>query len=437
MASTLTDFPRLAESPLAGIPSEEGARPIEPHLLLAAFTSFNEASASLQAAFQKLQARVRCLSEELEAKNRELECSLRDKEEIQNYLNTILASLPCGVLVLDEDHRVVLSNPMASKLLDEPDAMPMCLDRSGRVLKAGIIRSHFEGCTDESLREIEIPYLSRGGLRFLVTSGTPLKDSSGRPSGKVHIIRDITEVKALQEQSKRGERLAAMGEMAVELAHEIRNPLGGIELFASLLEKELPAGEESGRWAANIRIGSRSLNNIVSNMLQFARPLSPDFSEVDLHQAIEEILGFTDLLTRQREVQVEMRLNAAWPMICCDPELIKQMLLNLILNAMQAMPSRGSLTIATRNIERLPDGVRCRGLELTIRDTGVGIPAENLSRIFDPFYTTNKRGTGLGLAVVHQIIDRHSGFISVQSEESKGTTFTIAFPAAHSVSGAA
>jgi two-component system sensor histidine kinase AtoS len=140
---------------------------------------------------------------------------------------------------------------------------------------------------------------------------------------------------------------------------------------------------------------------------------------------------------KQRGVSVQKNLDATDAGISADRELLKQVILNLILNAMQAMPSKGSLTIGTRCVGQLPGGAPCPGLELSIQDTGLGIPPENLGRIFDPFFTTNKNGTGLGLSVVHQIVDRHSGFIQVNSTVNVGTTFTLVFPRARLESSAA
>lgn len=252
-----------------------------------------------------------------------------------------------------------------------------------------------------------------------------MTNEAGNKIGTLHIIRDITEMKALQEQSKRVERLSAMGEMAVELAHEIRNPLASIELFASLLAKDLSG--DLRRWAENIRVGIRSLNTIVSNMLHFAKPIPPTCSRVSIHEVIQEILNFVDPIMQQRDVRVESSLSAAEPVISGDQELLKQMMLNLIFNAMKAMPSQGSLTIRTRNISSGAASEEPSCLELQVQDTGIGIPPENLNRIFDPFFTTNKNGTGLGLSVVHQIVERHSGSITVSSEVNRGTTFTIVF----------
>ncbi len=407
------------------------------HLLLEAFQTFTQASNSLETAFQRLQARTLRLSQELSAKNRELKKSLREKEEVQNHLARILESLPCGVLVVDKEERVTLCNSVAARILGL-SGLGRGRTRRKAHGNAGV-QKYLEAFADrESGRgEVEIPFPVGGSERILAASSTPLKNAAGVNTGTLHIIRDISDTKAIEAQSKRGERLAAMGEMAVELAHEIRNPLGSIELFASLLEKELPRQSDPGRWAENIRIGSRSLNNTVSNMLHFANPLAPHFRDVNLHELVREILSFADPILQQRQVRVETRLHAHERAVVGDRELLKQMFLNLVLNSLQAMPSRGSLTLGTRDVNLLPGGARCDGVELTIKDTGLGIPPENLARVFDPLFTTNKNGTGLGLSVVHQIVEQHAGFIHVESEVNVGTTFTIVLPGACVDAGAA
>jgi signal transduction histidine kinase len=402
----------------------------ETKLLLEAFEMFTQASSSLESAFTQLQAKAQSLTEELEAKNLQLERSLREKEEAQNYLSTILERLPCGVFVLDDKGNLALCNPMASEVLKQSPCKSAGIGKRRRPFLSAEMRNYLAASASEigANAEMEIPFTSGKTNRILATSGTPLTDAAGNRIGTLHIIRDVTEVKALQEQNKRIERLSAMGEMAIELAHEIRNPLGSIELFASLLVKELSGDPE--RWAENIRIGIRSLNTIVSNMLHFANPLSPVFSEVSVHEVIQEIVRFCDPIMSQRQVRLEMDLKAECSLIQADRELLKQMMLNLIFNAMKAMPSQGALFIGTRNVEsrnmeQLPGNPV--GLELQIQDTGIGIPPENLSRIFDPFFTTNKNGTGLGLSIVHQIVKKHSGFIKASSEVNRGTTFTIVF----------
>lgn len=403
----------------------ENQEPGETKLLLQAFEKFTHASNSLESAFGQLRAHAQRLTEELEAKNVELEISLREKQEAQNYLRTILERLPCGVFVLDDKGDLALCNPMASEVLEQTRAKAGSGKR--KPFLSSEMRNFFlaSASADATKADVEVPFSRNNKKRILATSGTPLTNEAGNKIGTLHIIRDITEMKALQEQSKRVERLSAMGEMAVELAHEIRNPLASIELFASLLAKDLSG--DLRRWAENIRVGIRSLNTIVSNMLHFAKPIPPTCSRVSIHEVIQEILNFVDPIMQQRDVRVESSLSAAEPVISGDQELLKQMMLNLIFNAMKAMPSQGSLTIRTRNISSGAASEEPSCLELQVQDTGIGIPPENLNRIFDPFFTTNKNGTGLGLSVVHQIVERHSGSITVSSEVNRGTTFTIVF----------
>ena len=426
MATELEDGGRRPETTafnhcLASENQESG----ETKLLLQAFEKFTHASNSLESAFGQLRAHAQRLTEELEAKNVELEISLREKQEAQNYLKTILERLPCGVFVLDDRGDLALCNPMASEVLDQTRAKAGSGKR--RPFLSSEMRNFFlaSASADATKADVEVPFSRNNKKRILATSGTPLTNEAGNKIGTLHIIRDITEMKALQEQSKRVERLSAMGEMAVELAHEIRNPLASIELFASLLVKDLSG--DLRRWADNIRVGIRSLNTIVSNMLHFAKPIPPTCSRVSIHEVIQEILNFVDPIMQQRDVRVESSLSAAEPVISGDQELLKQMMLNLIFNAMKAMPSQGSLIIKTQNMSSGTASEEPSCLELQVQDTGIGIPPENLNRIFDPFFTTNKNGTGLGLSVVHQIVERHSGSITVSSEVNRGTTFTIVF----------
>ena len=160
-------------------------------------------------------------------------------------------------------------------------------------------------------------------------------------------------------------------------------------------------------------------------MLHFANPLSPAFAEVNIHTIIQDVLAFTHPIMNQRKVRILKQLKADQPVLRADSELLKQMMLNLIMNAMNAMPSEGSLLVHTKNIKQEND--RRWGLEVKIQDSGIGIPPENLNRIFDPFFTTNRKGTGLGLSVVHRIVEQHSGTIRVSSEINHGTTFIISF----------
>ena len=400
---------QLPEHPENPQPSGEAG------LLIEAFRTFTLASTSLESTFGQLQARVRRLTEELEVKNLELQQSLREKQEAQEYLRTILEKLPCGVFVLEESGEMTLCNPMAAEVLREARG------EAGR-FRSDELRDLFAASAEGKREETEITLSAGGEKKVLATSGTPLEDDHGRSLGTLHIIRDVTEVKALEEKNQRGERLAAMGEMAAELAHEIRNPLGSIDIFASLLTRECTG--DARNWAENIRIGARSLNTIVSNMLHFTGPLSPVFAEIDIHEILQELGNFCEQMIRQRGVRWEIELAADCSIIRGDRDLIKQLVLNLIFNAMKAMPAEGSLAVRTRNVAGKNQR---RRLELRVEDTGIGIQPEHLDKIFDRFFTTNKSGTGLGLSIVNQIVESHSGEIRVESEVNRGTVFTILF----------
>jgi signal transduction histidine kinase len=235
------------------------------------------------------------------------------------------------------------------------------------------------------------------------------------------VLTDMTRLKELEIQSQRAKQLQAMGEMAVQLAHEIRNPLGSIELFASLLGQELHDDPEHRVWAEQIVTGVKFLNNIVTNMLTFTRSSKPQVEGLDLDSLISETLAFIKPILDQRQIQLEHSPNRESCECLADPGMLRQLFLNLFVNALQAMPVGGSLTVASERVE-------AKYLRVEVRDTGIGIPAEHLGRIFDPFFTTSERGTGLGLALAHQIVEKHQGRIAAESEFGKGTRFVIDLP---------
>jgi signal transduction histidine kinase len=235
-------------------------------------------------------------------------------------------------------------------------------------------------------------------------------------------------MRKLEERANRCDRLAAMGEMAAKIAHEIRNPLGSIELFVSTLKKELEGSDELRNLSDHILSGSKSINNIISNLLLFIRPQQkPKFQAIDIYNPLNDSLFFSSHLLKSTDsIEVISHYEDTPLKVKGDVELLKQAFLNLILNSIQAMPKGGTLTISTKKIK----GPNTQGnnVEIKISDTGVGIPTVHLSRIFDPFFTSKERGTGLGLSIVNNIIVLHGGTIDVRSMDGEGTACIISLP---------
>jgi signal transduction histidine kinase len=390
--------------------------------LAAAFEEFNRASATLQKSYDDLQAEAHRLSVELASTNAELERSLVEKEKVKNELKNILESLSNGVLVIGLDQQVSVCNPAALHLLglSEPlengpkDCRALPIPDPIKQLLERALHSEFEDVEVEIATESE-------PTRCIAVSGALVFDAKRQLSGATIILKDMTRLKELEMRTQQAQKLQAMGEMAIQLAHEIRNPLGSIELFASLLGSELQGSAEMRSWADQIVAGVKFLNTIVTNMLTFTRSSKPHFGEFDLVDLISETLNFIEPIFQQRDVTLQRSglEEAIW--IDGDSEMLRQMLINLFMNALQAMPEKGRLSVKLRTAG--PETI-----EIEVEDTGIGIPPENLSRIFDPFFTTSERGTGLGLSLVHQIIEKHQGRVVAESRFGKGTRFTISLP---------
>ena len=219
--------------------------------------------------------------------------------------------------------------------------------------------------------------------------------------------------------------LSALGEMAITLAHEMRNLLGSVELCAGMLAVELKDDLQRRELAQTLIEGVYALNGIVTNLLTFAHPCRPLFARVALHAVLDEAIVCAGYALKEKRISLVKEYAAADPVTCADRELLKQVFLNLILNAVQAMSEDRCLTISSRVTHEESGMTRT---EVCVEDTGMGIPPEHLKRIFEPFFTTKARGTGLGLALVRRILDQHRATIQVKSELGRGTVFTIVFP---------
>jgi PAS domain S-box-containing protein len=266
------------------------------------------------------------------------------------------------------------------------------------------------------------------------------------PRGLIVLIRDTSEDRLFEEEQRRRERLASIGELSAGVAHEIRNPLTGIANCAQVLRDRLTPEDPRLRFVRIILDETSRLNRIVDSLLSFARPGRPSLRESAVTETLKKVLELEDDRFRQQGVAADLKIRGRIPKIFIDPEQITQVLLNVIRNAAEAMPSGGRLSLDCSVIRRRPHRRRGTGqrktdrirysqaapmrrfVQIRISDSGRGIPRDAVPRVFDPFFTTRSKGTGLGLSISQSIIKEHGGFISLRSMEGKGTTVSIELP---------
>jgi two-component system sensor histidine kinase HydH len=231
-----------------------------------------------------------------------------------------------------------------------------------------------------------------------------------------------------ETQLRRADRLSALGQLSAGLAHEIRNPLGSIKGAVEILQDDFPPGHPKAEFYSILLREVERLNDVLTNFLSFARPVTPHLMPLDLRAVLTALEGLISGQARAHQVQIFTSFHTGPSRVMGDETLLKQAFLNIMLNGVEAMPAGGDLAISTRLSSEGVAGGRPEWLEIVFDDTGPGIQEEDLGRIFDPFFTTKKDGTGLGLAITHRIIENHHGTIRVVSQRGKGTTFVVTLP---------
>lgn len=398
------------------------------HLLNTAIASFNVKAQELEHSYGLLHDQVKKLNRELEEKNTQLENNLKEKERVKNFLSSILESLPTGVLVTDLTGHPLLCNSAVEKITG---TSPICMNNT--LLKEWFRKLHLTTCFSNDPVQIytqEFEFIKKkSDVRNLKIIQSPVIGTHGETIGILFIIQDQTRLRKLEIQSERDQRLKAMGEMAIRIAHEVRNPLGSIELLASILRSELEHRVDLHKMAERIITEVKSLNNSISNLLLFTRPQQPFLHQLNLSEFLDEFVEFIRPVVSKNGVELFYKPARSIIFISGDRDLLKQVFLNLTLNALQAMNDQGRITIASRlyNDDHIPN---MRWVEISFSDTGIGIDTEALNKIFNPFYTTKEKGTGLGLAIVHNIIESHNGTIEARSRRRKGAAFHISLPVA-------
>ncbi len=345
-------------------------------------------------------------------------------KQTKDYTRQVIASMANGLLSIDTEGKIASYNRPAIELLDLTES-----ETKGKKLNSLVdfnisgIRKTITDCV--SVLDQEILHKNKKGEFIpLALSATPIRDETGICQGAVIVLRDLSEIKKLEEKVRRSEKLAAIGELAAGVAHEIRNPLSSIRGFAQFLRHSLKDKPQEKEYAETMVTEVDRINRVVTDLLTFARPMAVEFSPTDITELIEHSIRLVEADALSRDVNIQMKISDLTK-LPLDANQITQALLNLLLNALQALPPKGNIEIGAEL-----DASDSR-LHLWVKDDGPGIRNDLIEKIFEPFYTTYEKGTGLGLAIVHKIAENHNGEIRVNSPPkgmTRGCCFSIIIP---------
>jgi PAS domain S-box-containing protein len=354
-------------------------------------------------------------------------------EEVRRVERHLASVVDCAndlVISLDSRGHIVTWNQAAEKTsglrteeVQGRSMLSFCADGQ-RPVMAKMLQSLASG---EGVENAEASLLTADGHEVPIAwSCSPMRDDARRVVGIVAVGRDLTERRRLEAQLIQSAKMASLGVMAGGIAHEVRNPLAIISAAAQLLLEHSDDAQLRIESAQKIHAATKRASQIIENLLKFSRPQRGQMGEIDLRTVLEETFALLSHQLALQKVALKRRYQSDLPRTFGNSELLQQVFTNLVLNACTAMPEGGTLTVATRAIGG--------GVEIRFRDTGIGIPPENLSKMFVPFFTTLPvgRGTGLGLAISYSIIQQHQGAIEVESQVGRGSTFIVRLP---SISG--
>ncbi len=359
---------------------------------------------------------------------RELRTKADELERMRQFSENILESLNDGLAVLDRDGRVVRWNRQMEELygVRHEQAVGRAVEDLFEAHVVRMIRG-VSARTPDGAAYYKIPLATRhdSARRLLVNLGaTPLRDSHSNVVGSIVIVEDISSRVQLEEQLQISEKMASIGLLAAGVAHEVNTPLTGISSFTQMLLESAKPNDPSTPVLEKIERQTFRAAKIVNGLLNLARPAQVDSGPCDVNVVINDVLSLLEHQFRTGSIQVRKELAASAPVVQGIEHKLQQVFLNLFLNARDAMPKGGWLTIATREDRG--------GAVVEVADTGSGIPADLLSRIYDPFFTTKEigKGTGLGLSITYGIVQEHGGTITCDSQVGQGTRFTIRLPLA-------
>jgi len=356
-------------------------------------------------------------------------------EDLPEFYANVIDSVGDGVIVLDRDGRVILMNPVAEELAGV--SRRISLGQSFAVLfrEDSLLLEMAEKCavSGMSISDHENIVLKRGGrITPLSVTVSPLLLADGSRAGTIVLLKDLTNIRDLEAAVRKADRLSTIGTLAAGLAHEIKNPLGGIRGAAQLLEMELAEDDELRECTRVVLKEVQRVNRIVEELLDLASPRSLNLVGVNLHKILAHIVFLQQQATDGKSIIFQRQLDPSIPPILADEGRLTQLFLNLIKNAVEAVGDNGVIVITSRVVAEYSmtqkGERRSRMVAIEISDDGCGMTGEELENLFTPFYSTKDKGTGLGLAICQKIVAEHRGMIRVDSTEGRGTTFTIMLP---------
>lgn len=394
--------------------------PLDRTTLAQAFESFTHVAGSLENSYTMMQGELARLRRELEVKNQDLARSVAENKRMHAYLSGLLEDLPCGILTVDKQFRLHFANPQARILLNSDSRG----GPSGGAVPQALRCILKEIAAEPTTAERRWVFQTAEGPRSIAVTCAVRQQSLDACEETVFILRDVSEQKRLEEEREFAHRMRALAEMTALLAHEIRNPLGSLELFAGLIKDATKEDAEVSQWIVHMQAGLRALSATVSNVLHFHSLAPSHLQPLNAVRLLAETIEFLQPLALQRGMGIEFSPDTKEILIPADAHRLQQVFFNLAINAFRAMPSGKSLRISVGAVQH--DGeTRAR---IDFADEGSGIASGHLEKIFNAGFTTAKSSPGLGLAVCKRVTAQHRGAIEVQSEVGKGTTFSLYLP---------
>jgi PAS domain S-box-containing protein len=356
----------------------------------------------------------------------------RTLEEVKGLARNILQSIPTGVLTVNRSGQITAVNPSAVMTLKRATAELLGQSYETAFAEGDMIRVVLDNALlrHRHVDHRDLTYGDGGKPRTIRVTTAELTGDDRQSAGVIVLIKDVTELLDLERRVRVAEKLSGLHTLSAGVAHELRNPLSAMDLNLHLLEDELRGGgalsPETEKYLQVLNAESRRLSAILDNFMKFARPGSLRPHRVDTKTLLAHIASLMQYEAEERKIRLDTRVAEALPPLVGDETQISQVLVNIVVNAFQAMPDGGRCEIAATPT-RADDQ---EWVEIAVHDTGVGIKQEELSRLFEPFYTTKPGGSGLGLAVAYRIVQDHHGTIQVSSAPGGGTTVVVKLPAA-------